>query len=322
VWNYIIRRLLQMIPILLGVSLIIYFIVHMVPGNFLTTQMLNSKMSPAQIKHLEDLYGFNDPFFVGYFKWIGGIVLRFDLGTSFVYREPVTHVIAKFLGTSVKLALPAFLLEVLIAIPLGVISAIKQYSKIDMLLTFLAFLGISFPSFFLGQLLIKTFGVDLKWLPSMGLVSAGTSYTGFAAFADQAKHLVLPVFVLTALGIGYYMRYTRMSMLEVINQDYVRTARAKGLSETKVVAKHALRNALIPIVTILGLSLPSIFGGAIITESIFGIPGIGYVSLSAINQRDYPVMMGFTLFVSCLILIGNLLSDILYSFVDPRVQLK
>lgn len=311
-----------MIPILLGVSLIIYFIVHLVPGNFITTQMLNSKMSPAQIKHLDDLYGFNDPFFVGYFKWIGGIISHFDLGTSFVYRKPVTQVIKEFVGTSVKLALPAFILEFLIAIPLGVISAIKQYSKTDMILTCIAFLGISFPSFFLGQLLIKEFGVDLKWLPSMGLVSPGTNYTGFAAFADQAKHLILPVFVLTAIGIGGLMRYARMSMLEVVNQDYVRTARAKGLREAKVVSKHALRNALIPIVTILGLSFPGIFGGAIITETIFGIPGIGYVSLQAINQRDYPVMMGFCLFVTCLILMGNLLSDILYSFVDPRVQLK
>lgn len=321
-WNYIIRRLLQMIPIILGVSLIIYFIVHLVPGNFLTTQMLNSKMSPAQIKHLEDLYGFNDTFFVGYFKWIGGIVTHFDLGISFVYRQPVTHVIAEFVGNSVKLALPAFILEFIIAIPIGIISAIKQYSRTDMILTFIAFLGIACPAFFLGQLLIKEFGIDLKCLPSMGLVSPGTSYTGFAAFADQAKHLILPVFVLTVANVGGLMRYSRMSMLEVINQDYVRTARAKGLSERTVVGKHALRNALIPIVTLLGLSLPNIFGGAIITETIFAIPGIGFVSYSAILQRDYPVMMGFCLFVSCLILISNLLSDILYSFVDPRVQLK
>jgi peptide/nickel transport system permease protein len=311
-----------MIPILFGVSLIIYFIVHMVPGNFLTTQMMNAKISPEQMKHLEDLYGFNDSFFVGYYKWIRGIVLHFDLGISFVYKKPVTQVIASFVGTSVKLALPAFILEIFIAIPLGIISATKLYSKTDMTLTFVAFLGISFPSFFLSQLLIKLFAIDLHWLPSMGLVTPGINYTGLAAFSDQLLHLILPVFVLTVLGIGGLMRYTRMSMLEVINQDYVRTARSKGLSERIVIRKHALRNALIPIVTLLGLSLPGIFSGAIITESIYGIPGIGWVSLRAINQRDYPLMMGFCLFVTILILIGNLLSDISYSAVDPRVQLK
>lgn len=321
-WKYIVRRLLQMIPIIIGISIIIYVIVHIVPGNFIEAQAHTSHMSAAQLKHLEDIYGFNDPMYVGYFKWLKAIVTKFDFGISYVYKKPVTQVMAMFIGTSFKLALPAFLIEIIVAIPLGIISATKQYSKTDMTLTFLAFLGISFPSFFLGLLLQKYLSLDTGLLPLSGLVTPGANYTGLQAFLDQAEHLVMPVFVLAVIQIGSYMRYSRMSMLEVINQDYMRTARSKGLPEKTVIYKHGLRNALIPIVTLLGISLPGLFTGAIITETVFGVPGIGYVSYKAIGQRDYPLMMAFCMLVACLTLIGNLLSDICYSLVDPRVKLK
>lgn len=321
-WKYIVRRLLQMIPILIGISIIIYLIVHIVPGNFIEAQAHMAKMSPAQIKHLEDLYGVNDPFYIGYFKWISNIVTHFDFGDSFVYKQPVTTVMFTYIQNSFKLALPAFIIEVVLAIPLGIVSATKQYSKTDMTLTFLAMLFISFPSFFLACLLQKYLALDTGLFPLSGLSSTGVNLTGFAAFADQAYHLVLPVIVLSLISIGSLMRYTRMQMLEVINQDYVRTARAKGVKENKVIYRHALRNALIPIVTLLGLMLPGLFTGAIITETIFAIPGIGYVSYASILKRDYPLMMGFCLLVAVLTLLGNLLSDILYSFVDPRVKLK
>lgn len=321
-WKYIVRRLLQMIPIIIGISIIIYLIVHIVPGNFIAQQAQTSHMSAAQLKHLEDIYGFNDPLYLGYFKWMKAIVTHFDFGDSYVYKKPVVQIMGTFIGTSVKMALPAFIIEIIVAIPLGIISATKQYSKTDMTLTFLAFLGISFPSFFLGLLLQKFFALDLHVLPLSGLVTPGAGYTGLRSVLDQMVHLIMPVFVLAVIQIGSYMRYSRMSMLEVINQDYMRTARSKGLPEKTVIYKHGLRNALIPIVTLLGISLPGLFSGAIITETIFGVPGIGFVSYKAITQRDYPLMMAFCMLVACLTLIGNLLSDICYSLVDPRVKLK
>lgn len=321
-WKYIVRRLLQMIPILIGISIIIYLIVHIVPGSFIEMQAHMAKMNAAELKHLEDLYGINDPVYIGYFKWLKAIVLHFDFGDSFVYRQPVTTVMGIYIINSVKIALPAYILEILIAIPLGMISATRQYSKTDMTLTFLAFLGISFPSFFLACLLKKEFAIDLGILPLSGLVSPGANYTGLADFWDQVQHLLMPVVVLVVIQAGSLMRYSRMSMLEVVNQDYVRTARAKGVGERTVIYKHELRNALIPIVTILGLNLPSLFSGAIITETVFGIPGIGYISYKAIQQRDYPLMMGFCMMVAVLALLGNLISDILYAVVDPRVKYK
>lgn len=321
-WKYVVRRLLQMIPIIIGISIIIYLIVHLVPGNFIETQMHNAKMSAEQIKRLEDLYGINDPFYIGYFKWMKGIVLHFDFGDSFTYRRPVTQVLASAIPTSFLLAFPAFIVEIVVAIPLGILAATRQYSKTDMALTFLAFLGISFPSFFLGYLLIKWFSLDLGILPLSGLSTAGVNYTGFAALGDTAVHLILPVVVLAVISIGSLMRYTRMSMLETVNQDYIRTARSKGLSEHAVVYKHALRNALIPIVTLLGMALPGLFTGAMITEQVFGIHGVGWTAFKAINQRDYPLMMGFCMFVAVITLLGNLIADIIYGLVDPRVKLK
>ena len=206
--------------------------------------------------------------------------------------------------------------------PIGIISATKQYSKFDMGATVVALIGISMPAFFLGLLMIKIFAIDLHILPVSGMRTAGLNATGFAAMADVGKHLILPTLVLAFSGVGSLMRYTRTSMLEVIKQDYIRTARAKGLSEKTVIYRHALRNALIPIVTILGLMLPGLFGGAMITEQIFAFPGIGKIALGALSKRDYPLMMGFNMFMAVLVLLGNLLSDILYAAVDPRVRLK
>lgn len=321
-WKYIVRRLLQMIPIIIGISIIIFLIVHLVPGNFIEAQGRASKMSPAELKHLEDLYGLNDPLWLAYFKWIKGIVLHLDLGDSFTYHLPVTSVLGTFILTSLKITIPALIIEILVAIPLGIISATKQYTKTDFTLTFIAFLGISCPTFFLVCILQNIFAINLGIMPMSGLVTPGTNYTGFSNILDQAYHLAMPVFTIAFISIGSMMRYTRMSMLEVINQDYIRTARAKGLSERKVIYKHAFRNTLIPIVTLLGLSLPGLISGALISETLFGIPGIGYTSFKAINNRDYPFLMGFCLLVAAVTLISNLISDICYALVDPRVKLK
>lgn len=319
-WQYLVRRLLQMIPIVLGISLIIFLLVTLVPGNFIETKA-NPKMSAEQIEHLKDLYGINDPVHVRYVKWLKGAVVG-DFGDSFIFIKPVSQVINTFVWNSFILALMAFILEILIAIPIGIISATKQYSKTDMFFTVFALMGISIPSFFMGLLLKKIFAIDLKLLPLANMTTPGANYTGIRHFLDVASHLLMPCLVLAFSGVGSLMRYTRTAVLEVIKQDYIRTARSKGLSEKVVIYKHALRNALIPIVTLIGLSLPGLFSGAIITESIFGIPGIGKVALDAVTKRDYPLMMGFSMFVAILTLLGNLLSDILYAAVDPRIKLK
>jgi len=320
-WNYIVRRILQMIPIIIGVSLIIFLIITLIPGNFIDARAQGSHMTLEQVDHLKELYGVNEPIHIKYLKWIKGAV-KFDFGDSFTHQAPVSKVIDTFVWNSFTIAAIAFLLELLIAIPIGIICATRQYSKLDYFFTIIAMVGISLPSFFLGLILIKFFAVDLKVLPLAGLDTPGSNYTGFQFLFDRLKHVILPAFVLAFISIGAMMRYTRTAVLEIIRQDYIRTARAKGLSEKVVIYKHALRNALIPIVTLIGLSLPALFAGAIITESIFGIPGIGKIALDAVSKRDYPLLMGFSMFVAVLTLAGNLLSDILYAIVDPRVKLK
>ncbi len=320
-WNYIVRRILQMIPIIIGVSLIIFFIITLIPGNFIDARAQGAHMTLEQVNHLKELYGVNEPIHIKYLKWIKGAV-KFDFGDSFTHQAPVSKVIDTFVWNSFTIAAIAFLLELLIAVPIGIICATRQYSKLDYLFTVIALVGISLPSFFLGLILIKFFAVDLKILPLAGLDTPGTNYAGIQFLFDRLRHIILPSFVLAFISIGAMMRYTRTAVLEIIRQDYIRTARAKGLSEKVVIYKHALRNALIPIVTLIGLSLPALFAGAIITESIFGIPGIGKIALDAVSKRDYPLLMGFSMFVAVLTLAGNLLSDILYAIVDPRVKLK
>ena len=310
-----------MIPIIIGVSIIIFFIISLVPGNFIDAKASTMHMSKEQIAHLKDLYGINDPIHIRYFKWISGAI-RGDFGDSFAHQMPVSTVIGTYVWNSFWIALVAFILQLIIAIPIGIISATKQYSKTDMFFTVFALMGISLPSFFIGYVLIKVFSVNLKILPLAGLSTPGANYTGMALILDKFSHMILPCIVLALLGIGSMMRYTRTAVLEIIKQDYIRTARAKGLSEKVVIYKHALRNALIPIVTLIGLSLPTLFSGAIITESVFGLPGIGKIALDSVIKRDYPLLMGFSMFVAVLTLLGNLLSDFLYAAVDPRVKLK
>lgn len=320
-WKYVLRRLLQMIPMLLGISIIVYVIIHIVPGNYVLNNAAAKKLSPAQIKNLEDLLGINDPIYMGYLKWLWH-ALHLDFGTSFRFQQPVTKVIGTYLPNSIKLAIPSLILELVAAIPLGIISATKRYSKLDITLTVIAFLLMSMPSFFLSYLVLKAFSVDIPIFPLSGLTTVGANYTGFANFLDQVYHCILPVLVLTVISIGGTMRYARTSMLEVIDQDYIRTARSKGLSEKVVIYKHAFRNAMIPIVTLLGFSLPGLFSGAMITETIFAIPGIGYISYQAVSDRDYPLLMAYLMLIAFLTLIGNLIADILYAVVDPRIKLK
>ena len=256
----------------------------------------------------------------GYFQWLWNM-MRGNLGKSFDFQQPVTKVIADHMWVSFIISLIALVLQFIIAIPMGITSATHQYSARDYAVTVITMIGISFPSFFFAALLIKLFSTTLGWFPVTGLVSGGSSATGIAALGDMAWHLVLPMLTLVVLSIGGLMRYTRTNMLEVLNSDYIRTARAKGLSEKKVIYVHAFRNTLIPLMTLLAGILPSLFGGAMITEEVFAIPGIGSLAYQALQKGDLPLIMGYNMFLAVLTVIGTLLSDIMYAVVDPRVKL-
>lgn len=256
----------------------------------------------------------------GYFTWLGSLA-KGDLGTSFMYEKPVAQVISENMWISFAIALVATILQFIIAIPLGVSGATHQYSVQDYLVTIFTMIGLSLPTYFFAAIMIKVFAVDLGWLPTSGLVDSKNFANDFARFGNIVKHLILPIFVSVVLSLGGLMRYTRTNTLEVLNADYIRTARAKGLSEKTVVYKHAFRNTLIPLATLLAGILPSLFGGMMITEQVFAIDGIGNLAYKALKGGDVPFIMGYNMFLAILTVIGTLLSDIMYAVVDPRVKL-
>lgn len=318
--QYIAKRLLQMIPVLIGVSIVVFTIFQLAPGDALSGKQ-DPKMTvqrKAEIRHQLHL---DEPIHMQYWYWVKNL-LKGSLGESIHYQRPVTQVINTYVWNSFYLSLASFILSIIIAIPIGVVSATKQYSIFDTLFTVFALIGISIPSFYFGLLLIKWFAYDIMLFPVSGMMSSGSTATGFAKFKDVMYHMALPLTVLTLGSLASIMRFTRSSMLEVIRQDYIRTARAKGLREKVVVYKHALRNALIPLITIFGASLPGLFSGAIITEQIFNWPGIGPINLIAVNNRDFILLMGLNMFSAILTLLGNLIADVSYALVDPRIRLK
>ena len=256
----------------------------------------------------------------GYFAWLSNM-LRGDMGQSFIYQKPVGTVIAEHMWISFIISLVALIFQFAIAIPMGITSATHQYSIRDYTVTVVTMIGISLPSFFFAALLIKIFSSWLGWFPASGLVSGGSASVGFAHVMDMLWHLTLPMVVLVVLSIGGLMRYTRTNMLEVLNSDYIRTARSKGLSEKKVIYVHAFRNTMIPLMTLLAGILPSLFGGAMITEQVFSIDGIGRLAYNALQQGDIPFIMGYNMFLAVLTVIGTLFSDLMYAVVDPRVKL-
>ena len=318
--QYTVKRVLKMIPTLLIISLLLFKVIDLAPGNFLDTKV-NPNMTVEKLEQLKEVYGFDKPFGERYVNWLKKAV-KGDFDESLKLRQPVSEIIKDYAWNSFVLAGTAFLLSILIAIPLGIVCATKQYSFADKATTILTFVSISLPSFLLGLMLINAFSLKIKLFPIGGMTTAGSSLTGAAHYKDVLIHMVLPVVSLTILQAGSLIRYVRTAMLEVINQDYIRTARAKGLKEKVVIYKHALRNGLIPVKTYIGMSLPGLFAGALITETIFVWPGIGRIGYEAILNRDYTLLMGFNMFMAVLTLMGNLLSDILYAVVDPRIKLK
>ena len=325
--KFVIKRLLLSIVILLFVSMIIYGIMRSMPTSFVEQKAMQLSQKPGAksyqewIDQLNGSYGLDKNYIEGYFVWFKGAI-RLDFGDSWYFNVPVIEKFSSVIWYSFALGLAAFMLEVIIAIPLGVTAARHQYSGIDYSVVVLALIGISLPSFFFATILKYIFSVKLHIFDLYGIV--GRDFMNLSTggkILDMAFHLVLPVITLTIVSIGYLMRYTRTNMLEVLSADYIRTARAKGLSEDRVVNHHAFRNILIPIVTLLGSSLPGLFGGALITETLFQIPGIGYTSYQCILQGDIPFVMFYMTFFAVLILLGNLIADILYAVVDPRVRI-
>jgi peptide/nickel transport system permease protein len=312
--KYILRRLLVSIPVIFGVTLIAYFIMTLAPGDAVD-MLISPGLSPQDIALKREALGLDEPVLVQYTKWLNEL-LHGNLGYSFTNRRPVTERIGERLGPTLTLTLGALLLSYVIAIPIGVLSAVRQYSSLDYASTVFSFLGISVPSFFFGLLMIYLFALKLDLFPTGGMHTIGAEFS----IRDRLSHLVLPVIVLSLQNTGVVMRYTRSGMLEVIHQDYIRTGRAKGLAERIVIYRHALRNALIPVITLAGVQFPFLLAGAIITEQIFNWPGMGRLAVEAINQRDYPTIMGINLLAAVMVIIGNLFADVMYGVVDPRIR--
>jgi peptide/nickel transport system permease protein len=313
-FQYIIRRILIAIPVLIGVTIFNFFIIKLAPGNPVD-MFVNPNMSAADIEAKKEALGLNDPLWEQYGRWVLNL-LQGDFGFSFATYEPVMSNIADRIGPTLLLMGTALIIAYLIAIPVGIISATKQYSFIDYLTTTFSFFGISVPSFFLGLGGIYLFAIVFPILPSGGMTTLGSE----GGFVDTFRHLILPALVLGTGIAGSMVRYVRSSMLEVLGQDYLRTARAKGLRDFIVNNKHALRNALIPIVTIIGLEIPLLIGGAVVTEQIFQWPGLGQLTIQSIGSRDYPVLMALNFIAAFTVLFSNLLTDIMYSVVDPRIK--
>jgi len=313
--RYVLRRLLIAIPVLLGVTIINFIMMRMAPGN--PVDMLVSPKLPAAAREAKMIeLGLNDPAYVQFWSWLKNLVLHGDLGYSMITYEPVMNMILDRMGPTLLLMGSALIIGLAIAIPIGILSATRQYTKLDYIFVTGSFLGISIPNFFLGLVLVYVFSIQLGWLPSSGMRELG----GDGGFLTVLKHMVLPVIVLVFNVAGRNIRYVRSSMLEILGQDYLRTARAKGLKESLVINRHAMRNALIPIVTVLGLEIPILFGGAVVIEQIFSWPGIGQLTMSSIMSRDYSTIMGLNLVAAVVVIMANIVTDIAYAFVDPRIK--
>ena len=326
--KYIIKRLLLSVVILFFVAFIIYALMRCLPTSYIEAMARQKSMSPGSksfeewMAQLSESYGMDKGIILGYFGWIGNL-FRGDFGDSWVFTVPVIEKFNDTVWLSFVMGLISFFFELVIAIPLGIVAATKQYKWQDYIISIIALAGISLPTFFFASLLKLVFAVHLEWFDLFGLVGRNYDQLSFGGqLLDKAHHLVLPIITLVVVSMGSLMRYTRTNMLEVLNSDYIRTARAKGLSERKVVYHHAFRNTLIPIVTIVGASLPGLFAGALITETLYSIPGIGYTSYTAMVRGDIPFSMFYLVFMAVLTLLGNLISDILYAVVDPRVRIS
>lgn len=313
-FRYLIQRVLGAIPLLIGVSLIIFTILHLAPGDPLSVYAENPAVTQEALDHIRESFGLDRPLPEQYVRWFTSFI-RGEWGYSMRTNNPAFSDALSRLPATVLLSGSAFVLALIIALPLGIVSAVKRYTWIDHTATFFSFLGISTPVFWLGLMAQLAFAVELRWLPS-----AGMSTVGDGSFLDQLRHLILPASVLSLAFVAGWSRYVRSSMIEVLDLDYVRTARAKGLREWAVVNRHALKNALIPVVTVVALDFAVLFSGAVITETIFAWPGLGRLFVESMTGRDYPVLLGLLMFGSFGLILINLVTDLLYASLDPRVR--
>src|SRR5512136_15071 len=329
---YVIKRLLQIIPVVLGVTLIAFALIHLAPGDPVRT-MLGQHATQQEIDDTRAKYGLDQPLYIQYFIWLGD-VLQGDLGRSILTHDQVTTEIASRFPNTIELAIAAMIFAILIGVVAGIISATKQYSVADYSVMGIALFGISMPVFWLGIMLMMIFGVFLGWLPIGGRIDLLIPYqsiTGFmvldsiitlngAALVSVLQHLILPAVALGTIPMAIIARTTRSSMLEVLRQDFIRTERAKGLSERKVIYKHAIRNAMVPVVTVIGLNFGLLLSGAILTETVFSWPGVGRLVVDAVYARDYPLVIGCVLVFALVFVIVNLITDLLYTYIDPRIH--
>ena len=322
--RFISRRLLFAIPLLLGIVTITFFVIQVAPGDpmdmFLEPR-LQRQMDPEAVELIRQKYGLDQPVHIQYARWLGGL-LRGDLGESFRYRRPVASLIAERVPYTLQLAMLALLVDALLGIGLGVYSAVNRYSLAEKVVTMGSLIVYSIPGFWLALLLVMLFSVNLGWFPTSQTRSLNYDLLStWGQIADRLWHLALPVFVLGVAQAAGTARYVRNRLLEVMNEEYILAARARGLREKTVIFKHALRNAMIPIITIFGMSLPFLLGGAALIEGVFGWPGLGLLGIEAVRGRDYPVILATTIMAAVLVVLGNLLADVLYAVVDPRISL-
>ncbi|MGB9634104.1 MAG: ABC transporter permease [Chloroflexaceae bacterium] len=315
--RYMLRRLMFAIPTLLGISMVIFAILALAPGDPLAQFAADPSVPPEVRDRIRENLGLNDPWYIRYFKWLAAL-MRGDWGYSFASRVPVLDLIAQRLPQTLQVVGVAYLVSILIAIPIGIISAVRPYSLFDNLATTFAFIGFSVPTFFTGLLLILIFSVRLNWLPF--IYDSTLRVTDWETFARQVRQMLMPVTVLALFQTGSLTRFVRAAMMENLPADYARTARAKGLSEQVVVLRHVFRNSMIPVVTLLALGVPTIFTGAIVTEQIFRINGIGELLIKSIQNSDTPVVMAITFIFAVLVVVFNLIADVLYGILDPRIR--
>ena len=316
-FRYILKRLLYAIPVFLGITFVIYTLINLAPGGPLSVLAASVEMSLSDLEALKISMGLDKPIVIRYFIWLGDL-LHGDFGISYRTSQEVSLMISQRIMPSLMLTGTGILAAMLVGVPLGIISAYKPNSVWDHISTFISFIGASVPNFFLSLLLIYVLAVKLKWFPTSGMQSSGMS----GNLLDLLHHLALPAFVCGIQPIGNYIKQTRSSVLEVLNEEYIKTARSKGLTNVVIVLKHAFRNALIPIVTTISLSIPFLIGGAVVTEQIFAWPGIGSLMITAITSRDYPVIMGVAVLICGVVLVANLILDLIYAALDPRIKFK
>jgi peptide/nickel transport system permease protein len=315
--RYILRRLLIAIPTLIVISFVVFAILALAPTDPLAQFGADPRVPPEVRERIRESMGLNDPWPVRYVKWITSVA-RLDFGYSFMSRGPVMDLIGQRLPNTLAVVGVAYVIGVVLAVPIGLVSAVKRYSVFDHLSTTFAFIGFSVPTFFTGLLLIIIFSVKLHWLPF--IYDSTLKITNLATLGDQIKQSIMPITVLALFNTATIARYTRSEMLEHLPLDYVRTARAKGLKERFVVLRHVLRNSLIPVVTLIALGIPAVFGGAIVTEQIFRVPGIGELLVRSIGQGDTPVVAAILLIFAVLVVLFNLIADVLYGVLDPRIR--